>query len=134
MAQSGGGSHRDAPQQQQQQQPHGGSQQQPQQQQPTSRLCVKNIPKHLTEQRLKEHFGAKGQLTDVKILKTRCVRAVVSAPARVLLRLLLLRLLLLLLLLVGHTQQPISSNSKPPCPLNSSRSPRRHRLPTSLVN
>eukprot|EP00879_Flechtneria_rotunda_P030508 GHRR01033146.1.p1 GENE.GHRR01033146.1~~GHRR01033146.1.p1 ORF type:complete len:203 (+),score=31.85 GHRR01033146.1:562-1170(+) len=37
----------------------------------TSRLCVKNIPKHLTEQRLKEHFSVNGHVTDVKILKTR---------------------------------------------------------------
>lgn len=55
-----------------------GHEQQPQQQQPqqqpeqqTSRLCVKNIPKYLTEQRLKDHFAAKGQVTDVKVLKTR---------------------------------------------------------------
>jgi multiple RNA-binding domain-containing protein 1 len=39
----------------------------------TSRLCIKNLPKHLTEQRLREHFSAKGQVTDVKILKTRLV-------------------------------------------------------------
>ena len=38
---------------------------------PTSRLCVKNIPKYLTDQRLKDHFAAKGEVTDVKILKTR---------------------------------------------------------------
>jgi RNA recognition motif-containing protein len=38
---------------------------------PTSRLCIKNIPKHLTDQRLKDHFAAKGQVTDVKVLKTR---------------------------------------------------------------
>ncbi|KAI8464256.1 MAG: hypothetical protein J3K34DRAFT_441137, partial [Monoraphidium minutum] len=38
---------------------------------PTSRLCVKNIPKYATEKRLKEHFAAKGAVTDVKILKTR---------------------------------------------------------------
>jgi multiple RNA-binding domain-containing protein 1 len=53
----------------QQQQP--GSGHDGQQGEATSRLCVKNIPKHLTEQRLKEHFSARGQVTDVKILKTR---------------------------------------------------------------
>ena len=37
----------------------------------TSRLCVKNVPKYLTEKRLKEHFAAKGAVTDVKILKTK---------------------------------------------------------------
>ncbi|GAX79039.1 hypothetical protein CEUSTIGMA_g6479.t1 [Chlamydomonas eustigma] len=36
-----------------------------------SRLCVKNIPKYLTEHRLREHFAAKGEITDVKILKTK---------------------------------------------------------------
>jgi hypothetical protein len=41
---------------------------------PTSRLCVKNLPKHLTEKRLKDHFATKGAVTDVKILKTRCAR------------------------------------------------------------
>jgi multiple RNA-binding domain-containing protein 1 len=38
---------------------------------PTSRLCIKNIPKYVAEQRLKAHFAAKGQVTDIKILKTR---------------------------------------------------------------
>jgi multiple RNA-binding domain-containing protein 1 len=37
----------------------------------STRLCVKNIPKYLTEKRLKEHFGARGAVTDVKILKTK---------------------------------------------------------------
>jgi len=41
---------------------------------PTSRLCVKNIPKYLNEKRLKDHFATKGAVTDVKILKTKCVR------------------------------------------------------------
>lgn len=39
----------------------------------TSRLCVKNVPKHATEKQLKEHFARKGEITDVKILKTRHV-------------------------------------------------------------
>lgn len=37
---------------------------------PSSRLCVKNIPKHLKEDRLREHFAERGEVTDVKILKT----------------------------------------------------------------
>ena len=37
----------------------------------SSRLCVKNIPKYVTEKRLKEHFAAKGAVTDIKILKTK---------------------------------------------------------------
>jgi hypothetical protein len=38
-----------------------------------SRLCIKNIPKYLNEARLKEHFGSKGEVTDVKILRTKWV-------------------------------------------------------------
>ena len=41
---------------------------------PSSRLCVKNIPKHLKDDRLREHFAERGEVTDVKILKTGCVR------------------------------------------------------------
>ena len=37
----------------------------------TSRLCVKNIPKDMTVPKLKEHFAAKGEVTDVKIMRTR---------------------------------------------------------------
>lgn len=40
---------------------------------PSSRLCVKNLPKYLNEAKLKEHFGAKGEVTDVKVLRTRWV-------------------------------------------------------------
>eukprot|EP00242_Pyramimonas_sp_CCMP2087_P009052 CAMPEP_0198200972 /NCGR_PEP_ID=MMETSP1445-20131203/3831_1 /TAXON_ID=36898 /ORGANISM="Pyramimonas sp., Strain CCMP2087" /LENGTH=166 /DNA_ID=CAMNT_0043871145 /DNA_START=143 /DNA_END=640 /DNA_ORIENTATION=+ len=36
----------------------------------STRLCVKNVPKHVTETRLKEHFSKKGDVTDCKILKT----------------------------------------------------------------
>lgn len=42
---------------------------------PSSRLCIKNIPKYVQEQRLKDHFAGRGQVTDVKILKTRSVGA-----------------------------------------------------------
>ena len=45
---------------------------------PSSRLCVKNIPKHLKDDRLREHFAARGEVTDVKILKTGCVRVGVA--------------------------------------------------------
>ena len=37
---------------------------------PSSRLCVKNIPKHLTLTRLREHFAERGEVTDAKIMKT----------------------------------------------------------------
>ena len=37
---------------------------------PSSRLCVKNIPKHLTLERLREHFAERGEVTDAKIMKT----------------------------------------------------------------
>jgi multiple RNA-binding domain-containing protein 1 len=35
---------------------------------PTSRLIVKGLPKHLKDERLKEHFGTKGMVTDAKIM------------------------------------------------------------------
>lgn len=36
-----------------------------------SRLIVRNLPKHLTVQRLKEHFERQGEVTDARIMKTR---------------------------------------------------------------
>lgn len=36
-----------------------------------TRVCVKNVPKHVNEARLKEHFSAQGEVTDVKLLRTR---------------------------------------------------------------
>lgn len=36
-----------------------------------SRIIVKNLPKYLTEQRLKEHFAPHGNVTDVKLMKKR---------------------------------------------------------------
>ena len=38
---------------------------------PTSRLCIKNIPKYANEIRLREHFSKKGEVTDVRVVKTR---------------------------------------------------------------
>ena len=38
---------------------------------PSSRICVKNLPKHADENRLKEHFSQKGEVTDVKVMRTR---------------------------------------------------------------
>jgi RNA recognition motif-containing protein len=38
---------------------------------PTSRLCIKNLPKHAVEAKIKELFSSKGEVTDVKLLKTR---------------------------------------------------------------
>ncbi|KAJ3022223.1 hypothetical protein HKX48_006745 [Thoreauomyces humboldtii] len=35
-----------------------------------SRLIVKNLPQHYTIERLKEHFGSKGEVTDAKLVKT----------------------------------------------------------------
>ena len=35
----------------------------------SSRLIVKNLPKHLTEDRLKSHFSAQGVVTDAKIMR-----------------------------------------------------------------
>ena len=36
-----------------------------------TRLCVKNVPKHVDERRLKEHFGQRGMVTDAKLLRTK---------------------------------------------------------------
>lgn len=38
----------------------------------TSRLCVKNIPKYVNEARLRRFFSEQGDVTDVKIVKTKC--------------------------------------------------------------
>lgn len=38
---------------------------------PTTRICVKNLPKYVDEARLKEHFSQKGEVTDVKIMRTK---------------------------------------------------------------
>lgn len=35
-----------------------------------SRVCVKNLPRYLTDERLREHFSAGGQVTDAKIIRT----------------------------------------------------------------
>lgn len=37
----------------------------------TSRVCVKNLPKHVDEKRLREYFSAKGEVTDAKIMRTK---------------------------------------------------------------
>lgn len=37
----------------------------------STRLFVKNLPKHITEDKLKAFFSKKGQVTDVKILKKK---------------------------------------------------------------
>ncbi|XP_073154401.1 uncharacterized protein [Henckelia pumila] len=36
-----------------------------------SRLCAKNLPKYVTEDRLREFFSQKGEVTDAKIMRTR---------------------------------------------------------------
>ncbi|EFJ12267.1 hypothetical protein SELMODRAFT_182522 [Selaginella moellendorffii] len=37
----------------------------------SSRVCVKNLPTYVTDDKLREHFGAKGQVTDAKVMRTR---------------------------------------------------------------
>lgn len=37
----------------------------------SSRLLVKNLPKHLTEKRFRDHFAQKGTVTDAKIIRTK---------------------------------------------------------------
>ncbi len=39
---------------------------------PTSRICVKNLPKYVDDRRLRDLFAAKGEVTDSKIMRTRC--------------------------------------------------------------
>ncbi|XWS16067.1 hypothetical protein CRYUN_Cryun34aG0053600 [Craigia yunnanensis] len=36
-----------------------------------SRICVKNLPKHVAEDRLREFFSQKGEITDAKLIRTR---------------------------------------------------------------
>ncbi|KAJ8763754.1 hypothetical protein K2173_003536 [Erythroxylum novogranatense] len=36
-----------------------------------SRICVKNLPKYAVEDRLKEFFSQKGEITDVKLMRTK---------------------------------------------------------------
>ncbi|PSS01112.1 Multiple RNA-binding domain-containing protein, partial [Actinidia chinensis var. chinensis] len=36
-----------------------------------SRICVKNLPKYITEDRLREFFSQKGEVTDAKLLRTK---------------------------------------------------------------
>lgn len=37
----------------------------------SSRIIVKNLPKNIAESRLRQHFGAKGTITDVKLMYSR---------------------------------------------------------------
>lgn len=37
----------------------------------SSRICVKNLPRYLTEERLREHFSQVGEVTDAKIMRTQ---------------------------------------------------------------
>ncbi|XP_006827686.3 LOW QUALITY PROTEIN: multiple RNA-binding domain-containing protein 1 [Amborella trichopoda] len=36
-----------------------------------SRICVKNLPKYVTEDRLREFFSQKGEITDAKLMRTK---------------------------------------------------------------
>ncbi|KAK7320975.1 hypothetical protein VNO77_30986 [Canavalia gladiata] len=36
-----------------------------------SRICVKNLPKYVVEDRLREFFSQKGEITDVKLMRTK---------------------------------------------------------------
>lgn len=50
----------------------------------SSRIIVKNLPKQTTDQRLREHFAQKGEITDVRLMYTQYVLSVgacvVAAP------------------------------------------------------
>ncbi len=45
---------------------------------PSSRLCVKNLPPYLTDERLKKIFAANSDVTDVKIMRTRYIIIICS--------------------------------------------------------
>lgn len=36
-----------------------------------SRICVKNLPKYVAEDRLKDFFSRKGEVTDARIMRTK---------------------------------------------------------------
>lgn len=36
-----------------------------------SRLCVKNLPKYVGEERLRDFFSQKGEVTDAKLMRTK---------------------------------------------------------------
>ena len=36
-----------------------------------SRICVKNLPKYVAEDRLREFFSQKGEITDAKLMRTK---------------------------------------------------------------
>ncbi len=38
----------------------------------TSRVCVKGLPKQFSDDKLREHFGTKGEVTDAKIVRCKC--------------------------------------------------------------
>lgn len=37
----------------------------------STRVCVKQVPKTFTEEQIRRHFAARGDVTDVKLLRTR---------------------------------------------------------------
>lgn len=39
----------------------------------SSRIIVKNLPKQVTDQRMREHFAQKGEITDVRLQYTKYV-------------------------------------------------------------
>ena len=47
----------------------------------SSRICVKNLPKYATEQSVREHFTKAGDVTDVKVLRTKGGRGVARGMA-----------------------------------------------------
>ncbi len=41
----------------------------------TSRVCVKGLPKQFSDDKLREHFGIKGEVTDAKVVRCKCASA-----------------------------------------------------------
>ena len=53
----------------------------------TSRVCVKGLPKNFTDERLREHFAVKGEVTDAKVVRSKCAVSPFAFPWTGLLRL-----------------------------------------------
>ena len=39
----------------------------------SSRICVKGLPKHLTDDKLRKHFSQSGEVTAAKVMRAKCV-------------------------------------------------------------
>ena len=44
----------------------------------TSRICVKGLPKHCTDEQLRGHFSLRSELTDARVVRTKCAPSLPS--------------------------------------------------------